>query len=216
MDTLRADKAGAPTLHTHLDAVAACRRCADAGHTTLGLPVCGAHAGHVADILRRRQRVMLVGQAPGKVEATGGVPFAGQAGRRLFAWLAEAGIDEHDFRQHVYITAITRCYPGPASSGRGDRVASPAERDLCAPWLAREREIVAPHLIIPVGRLAIDAFAGKVPLAEVVGGPLTVAGTTILPLPHPSGASAWTNSPTNRAKVSSALRWLGDWWRRSR
>ena len=61
----------------------------------------------------------------------------------------------------MYITAITRCHPGPASSGRGDRVASPAERDLCAPWLAREREIVAPHLIIPVGRLAIDAFAGK-------------------------------------------------------
>jgi uracil-DNA glycosylase len=216
MNTPRADSERAPALHAHLDVLAACRRCADAGHATLGLPVCGAHAGHVAEILSRRQRVMLVGQAPGKVEATGGVPFAGQAGRRLFAWLAEAGIDEHDFRRHAYIAAITRCYPGPAPSGRGDRVASPAERDLCAPWLAQERAIVAPHLVIPVGRLAIDEFAGKVPLAEVVGGPLMVAGTTILPLPHPSGASAWTNSPTNRTKVSSALRWLGDWWHRSR
>ena len=40
---------------------------------------------------------MLIGQAPGNVEASGGVPFAGPAGRRLFAWLAEAGISEDDF-----------------------------------------------------------------------------------------------------------------------
>ena len=214
MEPIRADSLANAMLRTHLDALGRCRRCHDAGHAVQGLPVCGANADHVPTILGRHQRVMLIGQAPGNVEASGGVPFAGPAGRRLFAWLAEAGITEDDFRRHAYIAAISRCYPGPARSGRGDRVASPAERALCAPWLVRERELVAPHLLIPVGRVAIDEIIGKAPLAEIVGGPLEVGGATILPLPHPSGASAWANAPENRAKVSAALRWLGTWWHR--
>ena len=67
-------------------------------------------------------RAMLVGQAPGKTEAAGGRPFAGRAGKTLFAWLARAGIDEATARDRIYISAVTRCYPGPSPSGRGDRV----------------------------------------------------------------------------------------------
>lgn len=37
---------------------------------------------------------MLIGQAPGQVEAEGGRPFAGRAGRTLFQWLSTAGMDE--------------------------------------------------------------------------------------------------------------------------
>ena len=212
MVNLRADDDTATMLRTHLDALRSCRRCHDAGHGAQGLPVCGAISDHVASILARSRRVMLVGQAPGRIEATGGVPFAGPAGRRLFTWLAEAAISETDFRRHAYIAAITRCFPGPAPSGRGDRVASPAERALCAPWLVRERAIIAPKLIIPVGRLAIDECIGKVALADVVGGPIDISGTTFLPLPHPSGASAWANLPENRAKITAALHWLRQWW----
>ena len=43
--------------------------------------------------------VMLVGQAPGKVEAEGGKPFAGRAGKTLFRWLERAGIDEATARR---------------------------------------------------------------------------------------------------------------------
>lgn len=200
-------------LRDHVDAIAACRQCHTAGHPVQGLPIRGARPDDVPAILARPRRVLLVGQAPGKVESTGGTPFAGPSGKRLFAWLAEAGIDEADFRRHAYVAAISRCFPGPAPSGRGDRVASPAERALCAPWLARDRELVAPHLVIPVGRLAIDATVGTAPLENVVGRPLEIAGTTVLPLPHPSGASAWVNAPANRARVASALAWLGAWWR---
>jgi hypothetical protein len=49
----------------------------------------------------------------------------------------------------------------------------------------------------------------------VVGTPHIVDTTLVLPLPHPSGASAWANVPANRAKISLALQWLGDWWHRS-
>jgi uracil-DNA glycosylase len=215
MEPLRADNRTIAAVRAHLNALGHCRRCHEAGHAVQGLPVCGANADHVPTILERSRRVMLIGQAPGRVEATGGVPFAGPAGKRLFGWLGEAGIAEADFRRHAYIAAITRCYPGHAPSGRGDRVASLAERTLCRSWLDAERELVAPHLLIPVGRLAIDAVLGTVPLADVIGGPVEIDGKAILALPHPSGASAWANAPENRAKISSALRWLGEWWRQS-
>src|ERR1043166_9583095 len=101
----------------HRAELAACRRC-------------DLHADIVPILsLAVSPRVMIVGQAPGKVEAGGGRPFAGRAGRTLFRWLAGAGIDEETARRRIYIAAITRCFPGPSQSGRGDRVPSPVERD---------------------------------------------------------------------------------------
>ncbi|MBA3403551.1 MAG: uracil-DNA glycosylase, partial [Gemmatimonadaceae bacterium] len=75
---------------------------------------------------------MLVGQAPGKVEANGGVPFSGRAGKTLFRWLARAGMDEITAREKIYIAAVTRCFPGPHPGGRGDRVPTLEEQGRCA------------------------------------------------------------------------------------
>lgn len=171
--------------------------------------------------LARSPRVMLVGQAPGKTEAAGGKPFAGRAGRTLFAWLADAGIEEVIARESIYIAAVTRCFPGPAASGRGDRVPSPVERDRCAGWLRSELRIIQPALLIPVGRLAIDALVGALPLSEIIGRevPLTSPATwelrrapRVIPLPHPSGASSWVHMPGNRRLLDRALRLIGERW----
>jgi uracil-DNA glycosylase len=155
---------------------------------------------------------MLVGQAPGKVELGDRRPFAGRAGKTLFRWLAETGVSEQTVREHVYIAAVTRCYPGPARSGRGDRVPSPTERDHCRAWLNAELRLIRPKLLIPVGRLAIDSFLSAVPLDRLIGGVHAVehAGgrSHAIPLPHPSGASSWTNVPANRTLLDSALRLL--------
>ena len=152
---------------------------------------------------------MLVGQAPGQTETGGGQPFAGRAGKTLFRWLAEAGLDEPTAREWLYISAITRCYPGPHPSGRGDRVPTPHERQRCGDWLADELRILRPSLLIPVGRLAIDRFLGARPLAEVIGREHEVThegGRSIaIPLPHPSGASSWIHAPGNRALLDGAL-----------
>ena len=32
-----------------------------------------------------------------------------------------------------------------------------------------------------------------------------LAGTPVVPLPHPSGASGWLNVPANRARLEAAL-----------
>jgi uracil-DNA glycosylase len=157
--------------------------------------------------------MMLVGQAPGRVEAAGGRPFAGRAGRTLFRWFERIGLDENTARQHIYIAAVTRCYPGPSPSGRGDRVASPREQELCGTWLDDELRIIRPRVIIPVGRLAIDRFLGSEPLDRVIGRAHDIqhpGGRSLaIPLPHPSGASSWIHQPGHQAQLDSALRLLG-------
>ncbi|GAC1413418.1 MAG: hypothetical protein NVSMB53_11010 [Gemmatimonadaceae bacterium] len=152
---------------------------------------------------------MLVGQAPGKVEAEGGIPFSGRAGRTLFGWFARAGIDEADARETIYISAITRCYPGAHPSGRGDRVPTREEQSRCADWLDQELRLIRPKLLIPVGRLAIERFLPSVPLSELIGTKRIVghAGgrSVVIPLPHPSGASSWTYQMDHKVLVDNAL-----------
>ena len=193
-----------PTLlDAHRTALSACRRC-------------GHEDPRVLPILSeaRRPRVMLVGQAPGKSELDDRRAFMGRAGRTLFRWLERAGIDEPTFRREVYIAAITRCYPGPGASGRGDRVPSLEEQALCAPWLDAEIDLIQPALMLPVGRLAIDRFLPSEALDQLVGRVhvARVRGrrTTLIPLPHPSGASSWVNAPANRALLDQALQHLRD------
>lgn len=157
---------------------------------------------------------MLIGQAPGKVEAAGGVAFAGRAGRTLFSWLARAGIDEPTARDSIYIAAITRCFPGAHPSGRGDRVPSRDEQERCADWLDAELQIIRPELLIPVGRLAIERFLPALPLVELIGTKRTVKHTggssLAIPLPHPSGASSWIYQRENRALVDRAIALIAD------
>lgn len=193
--------------NTELDALRSrllqCRRC---DHDPAISPIVS---------LARSPRVMLVGQAPGKTEAGGGKPFAGRAGKTLFAWLLRAGIDEATARERIYISAVTRCYPGPSSSGRGDRVPTPSERSNCSGWLESELQIIRPALILPVGRLAIDALIGPLPLDEVIGRAFpsdTRTGSVLVPLPHPSGASSWIHSPGHGELLERAIRLIGRHW----
>ena len=175
----------------------ACRRCLEAGYSITP----GAVFSGVATAT-----VMIVGQAPGVTETQAGRPFNGSSGRRLFGWLAQAGWDEAAFRTTQYMTAVTKCYPGKGSGGKGDRVPTRAEQKLCAPYLERELALVRPKIVIPVGGLAVRRFVGPVRLAEVVGKVVQgECGRWIVPLPHPSGASLWLNRPENQERVAQAL-----------
>lgn len=177
--------------------------------------MCGHAAGIVPIIsLATSPKAMIVGQAPGQVEAAGGKPFAGRAGKTLFRWLERAGIDEDTARRRIYIAAITRCYPGPSPSGRGDRVPSPGEQDACAVWLDAELRIIRPKLLIPIGKLAISRFLPSRPLDEIIGKAhhvQHVGGTSLaIPLPHPSGASSWIHQGNHPALLDRALALIRD------
>ena len=96
-------------LHTR---ILACRKCLEAGYRIAPGPV--VHGVHTA-------KVMTIGQAPGPTEAVVKRPFNAGSGKRLFQWLGEAGFDETEFRAKMYMTAITKCYPGRSNGGHGDR-----------------------------------------------------------------------------------------------
>ena len=175
----------------------ACRRCLEAGYEIAPGAVFSGPAPAA---------LMLVGQAPGITEAQVKRPFNASSGRRLFQWLAEAGVDETDFRQRYYMTAVTKCYPGKHPNGKGDRKPSRAEQKLCRPFLERELALVQPRLLLAVGGLAIETLLGqRLRLDESVGRVFQVEGRTVLPLPHPSGASLWPNRPKNQTLISQAL-----------
>jgi uracil-DNA glycosylase len=191
-------------LDAHCAALGACRLC---GH---------AHP-EVVPILSpaRAPKVMLVGQAPGQVETGEGErrAFAGRAGKTMFRWLDRIGVDEATFRSRVYIAAVTRCYPGPSPSGRGDRVPSRVEQEQCNTWLEAELRIIRPALLIPVGKLAMEKFLPPSPLDRIIGKVHEVehvgGRSRVIPLPHPSGASSWVNAPEHKKLLERALDLIG-------
>lgn len=157
------------------------------------------------------QRWILVGQAPGKKEIETGQLFVGPAGRRLFNWLTAAGWQETPFRNHCYLTAVLKCFPGKGA--RGDLKPTPWQLANCSEWLETELHLVQPEVIIPVGQLAIQRFLGKVKLSEVVGKrfrkQIARREVSLIPLPpHPSGASAWTNRKENKRLILRAINFL--------
>ena len=170
----------------------ACRACAEEGYPIASLPVLEGHDG---------QRAMIVGQAPGIVEAEERRPWRGRAGQTLRRWL---DLEEEAFYDTFHCVSVTRCYPGRHPSGRGDRPATPREIELCRFWLDWELRLLRPAVIVPVGGLAIKRVLGMSRLA-CVGSRFELGDAVAVPLPHPSGASGWLNSPANRLRLEAAL-----------
>jgi uracil-DNA glycosylase len=171
-----------------------CRACAEAGYPLESLPVLEGHAG---------QRAYMLGQAPGAVEAVERRPWRGRAGATLRRWLE---LDEDVFYDTFYCASVTRCYPGRAASGRGDRTPVPHEQELCAFWREWELRLLRPRLIVTVGGLAARRLLGVTRLTSCVGEVVEYGGAVAVPLPHPSGASGWLNDPANRVLVKRATR----------
>lgn len=146
-----------------------------------------------------RERAMLIGQAPGRREIELGLPFAGDAGKRLVGWLELAGVRVADFRERWYVTSVGKCYPGRAAGSSVDRAPSRAEIALWGPYLVEELRLVDPRVVLLIGGLAHRfAYGPGARLEELVGRELTWAdapNASVICLPHPSGASTWLNDP---------------------
>ena len=178
--------------------IAGCRACQEAGYLAVAQPVARQRGLTGA-------RVMIVGQAPGRLTVERGIMFGGPSGDALERWLQMAGFPAGALRRDVYLSALTRCDPGRSPKGHGDRKPSPAEVALCRPWLKRELEQVRPSVILLVGGMAIEAFIGRVKLEEAVGSVVERAGVALIPLPHPSGVSRWLNDPAHQRLLEQGL-----------
>ncbi|HEY9288432.1 MAG TPA: uracil-DNA glycosylase family protein [Candidatus Dormibacteraeota bacterium] len=187
-----------------------CALCVDAGYLPTAAPVLSGFADN---------RIMLIGQAPGAVEAVKRLPFQGRSGKILMAWLREVGFaSEAQVRRNIYMTSITKCFPGKGTGG-SDRRPSRAEVALCRPHLDRQLALIKPELLILVGGLAHERFLPGRPLQALVGRVFDANGVEVgarartrpllVPFPHPSGASRWLNAAQNRALLEKAIARLG-------
>jgi uracil-DNA glycosylase family 4 len=195
-------------LEAYQQRMATCTRCVAAGYLAEANPVFHGYAS---------QRVMIVGQAPGSRAHVTGIPWSGRSGEILRGWLEGAGFPAKKWRETWYLTSLTKCFPGKATQGKGDRAPSRAEIALCNDHLEMEMALVRPEIIVTLGKMAASRIipgANRRALADLVG---TVADvdlahgmTIVIPLPHPSGVSRWLNDPANRARVDDGLALLAD------
>jgi len=95
---------------------------------------------------------LFVGEGPGAEEDRKGEPFVGQAGRLLDAMLAAIDLDR---RQKVYIANTVKCRPP------GNRTPEPDEIAACWPYLARQIDLLAPKLIVALGKPAAQTLLGR-------------------------------------------------------
>jgi uracil-DNA glycosylase len=175
--------------------VAACVVCAP--HLPLGpRPILQIGAG---------ARLLIAGQAPGRIVHQRGVPFDDRAGDALRAWL---GLDRATFYdpERVAILPIGLCYPG---RGRGGDL---PPRPECAPlWQARLRaQMPALRLTVLLGRHAQRHHLGarsKASLTETVRAFRDYLPAHF-PLPHPSSRNRpWLQRhPWFEQEVLAALR----------
>ncbi|MEA2176988.1 MAG: uracil-DNA glycosylase [Solirubrobacteraceae bacterium] len=122
--------------------------------------------------------VMVVGEAPGRFEDEQGRPFVGRAGQLLSELLAAAGLA----REAVFITNVVKARPP------GNRDPTRAEVEHWMPVLEQQLALVAPRLVVPLGRHALAHFAPGAKIGEVHGRAITERGRDLFPLYHPAAA----------------------------
>lgn len=130
-------------------------------------------------------RLMIVGEQPGDQEDLAGRPFVGPAGEVLDNALREAGID----RDSVYLSNAVKHFKHTLRGKRRiHQRPNVGEIEACRWWLAREREIVAPSVILTLGATAARAVLGKpVKISEVRGRPIAIdQGVVTFATVHPA------------------------------
>lgn len=92
--------------------------------------------------------VMFIGEGPGEQEDLQGAPFVGRAGKFLDDMLELIDLD----RSRVYIGNMVKCRP-PRNRDPLD-----IEQKACAVWLQGQLELIAPKIIVCLGRIAAMRF----------------------------------------------------------
>ena len=130
-----------------------------------------------------KAKILIVGQAPGRITHAKGIPFDDPSGERLRAWL---GVDRDVFYddQKLAIVPMGFCFPGSTKGG------DLPPRSECAPaW--REQilnTLDSVELTLIIGRHAIDWHLqkfGKSTVTEAVSAWKHVWPQQLI-LPHPS------------------------------
>jgi DNA polymerase len=121
--------------------------------------------------------VLILGEGPGAEEDEQGLPFVGRAGKLLNDILKAIKFERND----VYIANIVKCRPP------GNRTPSPAEMEMCMPYLKKQIELVNPKLILCVGLTAAHGLLlNKDSLTSLRGKVFEYEGRKVMVTYHPA------------------------------
>ncbi len=154
-------------------AVSECRACS----------LCETRTQTVFGVGHERAHWMVVGEAPGEREDAEGEPFVGAAGQLLDNMLRALGLARRDAppEKSVFIANTIKCRPPR------NRNPEPTEMSQCAPFLARQIELVAPRVILAMGRFAAQALlASDEPIGRLRGRVHAWRGIPVIVTYHPA------------------------------
>jgi DNA polymerase len=121
---------------------------------------------------------LFVGEGPGAEEDARGEPFVGQAGKLLDNMLAALELTRGD---KVYIGNAVKCRPP------GNRTPEAAEIAACRPWLERQIELLAPKIIVLLGKAAVHSVLhDDKSLASLRGRRFEYRGIPVVVTYHPA------------------------------
>jgi DNA polymerase len=124
-----------------------------------------------------RAAVMFIGEGPGAEEDRTGRPFVGQAGQLLDRMIFAMGFE----RSQVYITNIVKCRPPGNRDPQEDEVAA------CAPYLDQQIDVIAPKVLVALGKPASHRLTGtKKPIGALRGRWSSYRGIPLMPVFHPA------------------------------
>ena len=162
---------------------------------------CGLHAGRTQTVFgvgNRHAELLVVGEAPGAEEDRQGEPFVGRAGQLLNSMLRAMRAP----RQTVYIANVLKCRPP------GNRDPAPDEVRCCLPYLQRQIDLIAPVLMLAVGRIAAQSLlATDTPIGKLRGAVhrFGTRGTPLIVTYHPAYL---LRSPSEKRKSWTDLRFV--------
>lgn len=132
--------------------------------------------------------IVFIGEAPGKSEDIQGKPFVGASGKFLSEMLASVNLSRED----IYITNIVKYRPPE------NRDPSPQEKKEFLPFLQSQLEVIAPKVVVTLGRHSTNCFLPDLQISKSHGEPKRVKlqfkdnpdvlEIVILPLYHPAAA----------------------------
>jgi len=140
--------------------------------------LCRARKRSVPGVGDTRADWLFVGEAPGAEEDARGEPFVGQAGKLLDSMLAAIGLARGE---NVYIANVLKCRPP------GNRNPEPNEVDACRPYLDRQIALLAPKIIVALGKSAATTLLGaEASIASLRGRIHRYQGVPLIVTYHPA------------------------------
>jgi DNA polymerase len=141
--------------------------------------------------------IIFIGEAPGADEDQQGEPFVGRAGQLLTKIIRAMGFARED----VYIANILKCRPDMPSGSFGNRAPTPAEMQMCRPYLVEQIDIIQPKVLVALGAVAVEGLlAARGTMRELRGRWHSYNGTRLMITYHPAYLLR-NQSPSEKRKV---------------